>query len=335
MSKKLIIGLIVIIAVIVAGLVVWQFQVNKPTEKPEMYHIGLLQMAPTVNGNIEGFKMGMEELGFKEGENVKYTYRGAKGNLDKLEGYAQELVSSDPDLIFVNTSPATAAVKKATKGTGIPVVFSMVAEPVGAGFVESMESSKNHLTGTSCAYVDIAPKRLKFLKEVDPSINKVLVFYRPEDKSGGPATRNLLNEAPEIGVEVVNVKIDKKEDIKNYLDQLKPGEVDAIMDPGDSMVTAGLAEWGIQKAKKLNIPLLMLNKREVEKEALAGFGVDNVDLGKQSAPIANQVLRGIKPTNIPVETPRKFFIGINLNTAKAIGLEISEEVLNKANLVIE
>ena len=328
MPKKILIALAVIIMIIL-GIVWWQkLLIKEPAEKLKIYHVGLLQMAPTVAENMDGFKIEMEELGFKEGVNIKYTYRDAEGDLEKLETYAQELVSLKPDLVFVNTSPATAAIKKATEGTGIPVVFSMVADPLGAGIVESIKSSGNNLTGTGCAYIDIAAKRLATLKEIDPTVKKVLIFYRPEDLSGGPATEKILAAAPEIGVKVEAVAIKKKEDIKNYLDKLKPGEVDAIMDPADSMATAGLMEWGVEKAKELKVPLLMLSKGECEKGALASFGVDYVDLGKQSALIANQVLMGIAPTDIPTEMPRKFFFAINLKTAEAINLKIPEDVLS-------
>lgn len=334
MTKTILIGL-VIIAAIGLGVAGWLL-IKKPVPpEKKMFHIGLLQMAPTVAENMEGFKMGMEELGFREGIDVRYTYRDAQGDLDKLEQYAKELVKMNPDLIFVNTSPATAAIKKATEGTGIPVVFSMVADPLRAGFIKSIKSSGNNLTGTSCAYIDIAPKRLVILKEIDPAIKKVLIFYRPEDLSGGPATQAILEKAPQIGVEIEAVAIKKKEDIKEYLDQLKPGQVDAIMDPADSMVTAGLMEWGVEKAIELKIPLLMLSKGESELGALASYGVDYIDLGKQSASLAAQILAGIAPTDIPTQMPRKFFFAINLNTAEKIGLEIPEEVLLKADLVIK
>lgn len=337
MSKKILIFLLVIVVlVMVLGIIWWQQLIEEKRKGQEkIYHIGLLQMAPTVAENMEGFKLGMEELGYKEGVNIKYTYRDADGDLTKLDEYAKELVGLKPDLIFVNTSPATAVIKKATEGTDIPVVFSMVADPLRAGFIKSIESSGNNLTGTGCAYITIAPKRLEILKQIDSTIKKVLIFYRPEDLSGGPATESILEKAPEIGVEVAAVPIQKKEDIRDYLAKLKPGEIDAIMDPADSMTTAGLTEWGISKAAELKVPLMMLSKGECEKGALACFGVDYIDLGKQSSLMANQILIGIKPTNIPTETPRKFLLIINLKTATAIDLEIPEEVLHKADLIIK
>jgi putative ABC transport system substrate-binding protein len=173
------------------------------------------------------------------------------------------------------------------------------------------------------------------LKEINPKIKKVLVFYRPDDLSGGPATQKILEAAPEIGVEVIAVAIKQKEEIRDYLFKLKPGDVDAIMDPADSMVTAGLTDWGIEKAKELKIPLLMLSKGEAEKGALASYGVDYIDLGKQSALIANQVLKGISPSEIPIELPRKFLFVLNLKTAQEIGLEIPQNVLEKADLIIK
>jgi putative ABC transport system substrate-binding protein len=337
MSKKILITLLVIIAlVMVLGIFWWQQSIEKKIKsETKVYHVGLLQMAPTVAENMDGFKIGMAELGLKEGINIKYTYRDAEGDLEKLEKFAQELVALKPDLIFVNTSPATAIIKKATEGTDIPVVFSMVADPLRAGFIKTIESSGNNLTGTGCAYIAIAPKRLEILKEISPDAKKVLIFYRPEDLSGGPATQSILEKAPEIGIKVISVPIEKKEDVRDYLATLKPGEIDAIMDPADSMATVGLTEWGISKANELKVPLMMLSKGECEKGALACFGVDYIDLGKQSSLMANQILMGIEPTNIPTETPRKFLFVINLKTASAIGLEIPEGVLHKADIIIK
>jgi putative ABC transport system substrate-binding protein len=335
MLKKIFVYLLVIIIVIASSGVIWWLWSRKNTgQEKKVYHIGLLQFAPSVAENMQGFKMGMAELGFTEGVDVEYTYRDANGDLAKVEQFAKELVAAKPDLIFVNTSPATAAIKKATEGTGIPVVFSMVADPLAAGFIKSVESSGKNMTGTGCAYITIAPKRVELLKQIDPSIKKILIFYRPEDLSGGPATRSILEKAPSLGVQIVAVPIKQKEDIENYLANLKPGEVDAIMDPADSMATAGLTEWGINKARELKIPLMMMSKGECDSGALACFGVDYIDLGKQSSLIANQILRGISPTNIPTESPRKFLFVINLKTAEAIDLKIPDEVIQQAHILI-
>ena len=327
--------IIVLIIVLIGTIIFWlrDYLIQPKSEVEKVYKIGLLQMAPTVSENIEGFKQGMSELGYKEGVNVNYIYRDAKGDLELLKSYAQELVDMKPDLIFVNTSPATDILKQKTQD--IPIVYSMVADPVKAGFVKTMKSSGNNLTGTSCAYIDMAPKRLQVLKEIDPLVKKVLIFYRPSDKSGGPAVEKILEKAPEIGLKIITVPINEKEEIHRYLNKLKKEDVDAIMDPADAMVTAGLMEWGVEKALELKIPLLMLSKREAEKGALASFGVDYVDLGKQSSLIANQVLNGIPPSHIPSEYPRKFYFSINLITANKIGLKIPNEVLQKADLIIK
>lgn len=338
MPKNFLIIFIILLflIIIIAGIMFFFWSRKQEELKPKMYTVALLQMAPTVAENMEGFKEGMKELGYKEGVDINYIYRDAQGDLEKLDQYAKELVSLKPDLIFVNTSPATEKIKKLTENTNIPVVFSMVADPLRAGFVKSKESSGNNLTGTSCDYINIAPKRLEVLKELNPQIKKVLVFYRPEDLSGGPATEKILEKSSKIGVEVITVPIQKKENIKEYLNNLTPGQIDAIMDPADSMVTAGLSEWGIEKAKELKIVLMMLSKGECEKGALICYGVDYIDLGKQSSFIANQILRGhAHPSDIPIESPRKFSLVINLNTANEIGLNVPEEILNKADLIIK
>lgn len=336
MTKRMLIitGIIIIIVIIFGIFWWWQTSFEKIASKQKVYKIGLLQMASTVNPNIEGFKAGMVELGYIEGKNVEYTFLNAEGDTNKIVQYAQQLVQMNPDLIFTNTSPATKAVKEATQGTKIPVVFSMVADPLGAGFIESIKSSGNNLTGTSCAYVEIAAKRLAILKEVAPQIKKVGVLYRPEDKSGEPSAVKIQAVAPELNIEVVVMPVKSVDEIKQKMADLKPGEVDALMDAADSMVSSA-ADVLIAASLRLKIPLMMLTGKEPEMGSLAGYGVDYFDLGKQSSLIANQVLAGIEPTNIPTEMPRKFFFALNLKTAEAIGLAIPEEVLYKADLVIK
>ncbi len=333
MNKRIWI-LISSLAVISIGLFLFRPSETPPIES-EVYHIGLLQMAPTVATNMDGFRAGMEALGYLEGENVTYTYLDAEGDVSLLDEYARRLVELGPDLIFVNTSPATRAIKEATKGTDIPVVYSMVADPLGAGFIETMRSSGNNLVGTSCAYIDVAPKRLEVLMEIDPTIERVLIFYRPADDSGRPCAERIVAKGEEIGIEVISVPVEKKEEIRDHLTALSPGDVDAIMDPGDSMVSAALTEWGIDRGIELKAIVFMLAEIEAQKGALASYGVDYVDLGRQSAPIAGKILSGVKPSNIPSEMPRKWLFSVNLETAAKIGLEIPESVINRADIIIE
>lgn len=332
--KKIFIVLGIVILVIFLVFFLLKISFKNIAEKQKVYQIGLLQMASTVNANIEGFKEGMKEFGYIEGKNVVYYYRNAEGKKELLPEFVKEFIQKKVDLIFTNTSPATQAAKEGTENTEIPVVFSMVADPLRAGFVKSLKSSGNNLTGTSCAYIEIAPKRLEILKEIAPKIKKVLVFYRPEDKSGGPATEAIIKTAPLLGLTIDARPIKSLVEIEENLKNLKQNEVDALMDPADSMVTAALPAL-LESSFRLKIPLLMLSEEEAQKGALASYGVDYFDLGKQTARLAAQVLEGRKPSEIPIEPPRKFYFVINLKTAKALGIEIPESVLVKANKIIE
>lgn len=336
MRKSLIFIVIFLLSVsIVLGVIAWQrYIIKQPVEEKKIYKVGLLQMASVVSQNMDGFRMGMEELGYKEGDNIIYIYRDAQGDLEKLKQYGEELIGLNPDMVFTNTSPSALVMKELTKDNKTPVVFSMVADPVGAGFVASAQSSGNNLTGTSCAYVDIAPKRIEMLQKVAPSVKKVLIPYRPEDKSAGPCTERIINKGKELGLEIIAKKISKKEDVEEMLKNLQPGEVDAVMDPGDSMVSS-VTEIIVKYSKQLKIPYMALSKGEVEKGALTGYAVDYVDLGKQTSLIANQVLAGINPQDIPFEQPRLWYFAINLDTASEIGLQISDAVMEEANCLVK
>lgn len=333
-KTAIIISVVAFALVIVLGVVAWQsYVIRQPLQEKKIFQVGLLQMAPVVSVNMDGFRAGMEELGYREGENIAYTYRDAQGDLEKLKTYAKELADMKPEMIFVNTSPAALAIKETTAGTDIPVIFSMVADPLSAGLVASQQSSGNNLTGTSCAYIDIAPKRIEVLAEVAPNVKKVLVFYRPEDKSAGPCTERIIEKGKELGLEIIPYKISKKEDIEAKLKALQPGEVDAVMDPGDSMVSSAM-DTIVMYSNQLKIPYMALSKAEVDKGAVAGYAVDYLDLGKQTALIANQVLAGIKPSEIPFEQPRRWYYALNLKTAKDIGLEIPQKEIEKADYVV-
>lgn len=322
------------IFLIIAGTIVLLL-INPWTSKPpsKVYRIGLLQMASTANANMDGFKIGMGELGYKEGENVIYEYFNAEGNPDLLKEQAKKFVDQKVDLIFTNTSPAAQAAKEATANTAIPVVFSMVADPVRAGFVASIQTSGNNLTGTSCAYIDIAQKRLEILKEAFPQIKKVLVFYRVGDKSGEPSAEEIKKAGQKLGIQVISKPVEKSDEIKEILKKLNPGEVDALMDPADSMVTANIDPL-VEASLRLKIPLMMLSNREAEKGAVITYGVDYFDLGKQSARLAAKVLEGSSPSEIPIEMPRLFRLVVNLKIANQIGLNFSEDFLRRADQVI-
>jgi len=334
-KAAIVLTILVVTVLVVGGVIIWQRAIIKqPLSQKKVFRVGLLQMAPIVSQNMDGFKAGMEELGYREGENITYDYRDAQGDLEKLKAYAKELVAEKPDMIFVNTSPAALEVKEATKGTSIPVVFSMVADPIGAGLVNSVQSSGNNLTGTSCAYIEIAPKRIQVLRDVDPKVKKVLVFYRPEDKSAGPCTDAIVAKGKELGLEIIPYKISKKEDIEAKLKTLQPGEVDAVMDPGDSMVSSAM-DTVIQYAGQLKIPYMALSRGEVDKGATVGYAVDYADLGKQTSLIANQVLSGINPADIPFEQPRRWYYAINLKSAQQIGLTVPQNEIEKADYVVK
>ncbi len=340
MDKKLWVIIGVVIAAIIIGAAVFLFMdpdsgVDLAPGAEEDYHIGLLQMAPTVATNMEGFIQGMEDIGYEEGIRVRYTYKDAEGDPELVFDLAEELVQEDPDMIFANTSLGTKAAKEATEGEDIPVVYSMVADPVEAGLIESMESSGNHLTGTSCAYVDVAPRRLETLLEVKPEIETVLTFYVPGDPSGEPANEKIEEAAAEEGVEVVSVEIESADEVESYLEDLEPGEVDAIMDPADATATSGLVEYGIDKGIELEVPVFMLARIETEAGAAASYGVDYVDLGEQAAPLASQVLEGVDPANIPSKTPRTWDFALNKETLDKINLEVEEEVMERADVIYE
>lgn len=302
-----------------------------PTNKAR---IGILQMTAALDSNVKGFKDQLSELGYKEDSTVEYITRRPEGDLSLLKSMSKELATLKPDLIFVNTSPATAALKELTKDGRIPIVFSMVSDPLGAGFVKNVQTSGNNLTGTSCSYKDTTLKRLELLKEAFPSVKKILIYYRPADLSGGPCANAIIENSSLFGFSTTAIEIGDKDDILFHLSQIAKGQYDAIVDPGDPLVSS-VSPKIIDRSFELGVPFFALSQDEVSQGAAIGYGVDNYDLGRQSAMIASQILKGASPLDIPFELPRRWLIGANIAAIKRLGLILPESFLNKADYIYD
>jgi putative ABC transport system substrate-binding protein len=297
--------------------------------KTQTYTIGVVNPSSNQEDTIRGFKEGMTELGYVEGKNVTYIYAGPVST-DKLDAEAQILVEANVDLIMALTTPATQAVQKATAGTDIAVVFIPVTDPVGAGIVASLTKPGGNTTGVT--YTAQEGKRLEWLLQVAPTIKHVYIVYNPKDQSPVTALKTVSETAAKLGVEFIireaNTIGEARVAFKNI-----PKEADAIFLLPDSMVSP-IAVNTLKLAIELGLPTSGPNIRTVSDGALTAYGVDlTIAAREQAARLASQILQGTKPADLPVETA-EFFSAINLKTAQAIGLDISDATLRQANIIV-
>ncbi|MFL7795202.1 MAG: ABC transporter substrate-binding protein [Anaerolineae bacterium] len=297
--------------------------------KTKTYTIGVINLSANLDESLEAFKEGMAELGYIEGENVTYIYEGVV-TPDKLDAVAQGLVEADVDLILSLTTPATLAAQRATAGTDIPIVFAPVTDPVGAGIVDSLTNPGGNATGIT--YSSQEGRRLEWLLQVAPTIEQIYIVYNPADQSPVLALKSVSETATEIGVELITREATNQEEAKTAFENI-PEEADAIFFLPDSVVNDNLDGW-LEIAIDLGLPTSVPNMVMVERGHLTTYGFDLIILAReQAARLADQILRGTKPADLPVEMA-DFFSAINLQTAEVMGLDIPDEVLRQADIVI-
>jgi putative ABC transport system substrate-binding protein len=295
----------------------------------ETYTIGVVNFSQRQEGTLNGFKEGMTELGYIEGENVTYIYDGPV-SVDELDAVAQGLVAADVDLILSITTPATQAAQRATADTDIPVVFVPVTDPVGAGLVDSLKQPGGNITGVTFGIQE--GRRLEWLLQVVPTIEQVYVPYNPEDQGPVLALETVSEAAAKLQIELITREASTPEEVEAAFENI-PDEADAIFFLPDSVITARIDDW-LEMANELGLPTSGPNLAAAEDGHLTAYGIDLAAAARQKAArLADQILQGIEPADLPVETA-EFFSAINLKTAAAIGLDIPDEALLQADIII-
>lgn len=321
-----------IVVVIVVMVVVGSFLMascTKGNEGNRHFTIGLVTNNPNGLRNIQGFKDGMAELGYVEGEDVTYIFEGSPTSGDNLDAVLDSIVKAEVDLIFTAGTPTGVAAHRVTKGTSIPVVFGVIADPIAAGVMEDLTKPGGNMTGVKLSQNQA--RRLELLLEIAPSTKRVLVPYNPEDSAPSSAVAQINQLAPDLGIEIVEREAHNDDEVTELLDNI-PEDIDAIFLVPDSTINSRLDDvLAVAFDRKLLVS--GPSTAQVEEGALTTYGFIHHKAGAQAARVADQVLKGADPGNLPVETA-EFFLAINLQTADAIGLEIPYEILQRAEIII-
>ena len=296
--------------------------------KPKTYTIGVINLAPTLEDTFTGFKEGMTGLGYIEGVNVTYVYPGPAGGLDRLDEIAQDLVNTKVDLIFSITTPATQAAQRATASNNIPVVFGILTDPVGAGVVASLTQPGGNITGVTFGPQEV--QRFAWLPKIAPNVKQVYIIYNPDDNSATLAFQTVTDTADKLGLEIIAREARTPEEIDTALADI-PEDVDALYLLPDSQTEAKLADI-LVVAEARHLPTSVANVDRVADGPLYSYAMKLKPTGAQAARIASQILKGIQPADLPVETT-EFFLAINLKTAQALDLTISDSILRQADTI--
>jgi putative ABC transport system substrate-binding protein len=294
--------------------------------------IGFLGATPSFESQrVAAFVQRLRELAWVDGRNVAIEYRWAEGRPEHVSEIAAEFVRIRVDVIVTVGTPPTLAAKQAT--AIIPIVFASVSDPVGTGLVESLARPGGNVTGLSSQQVDIAGKRLELLREVVPNLRRLAILANV----GNPSVVLDMGEAQaaarKLGLEVTTSEIRRAEDIAPAFDALK-ARADALYICTDPLVNTHRIRFNTL-ALAARLPTIHALREYVEAGGLMSYGPNVPDLLRRAADYVDKILRGAKPSDIPVEQPTKFDLVINLTTAKALGLKIPESFLLRADEVIE
>jgi putative ABC transport system substrate-binding protein len=319
---------ILFVVVLLATAVIAEAQ--QPAKISKIGWLGIGTASSTAR--YEEFRRALRDLGYVEGKNIIFEYRSADNKLDRLPSLAEELVRLKVDLLITRGTPEAVALKNATKT--IPIVFYDVTDPVGAGLVDSLAQPGGNVTGFSGVEAVLVGKRLELLRETIPTLSRVAVLWNPQDLSSAQQWKASQLPAQELGLQLHSMEVitaDKYDDAFKEIAKLRN---DALV------VIAGSLEDSNRKriadlATKNRLPSIYPRPLFVESGGLMSYGRDRNESAKRVPLMIDKILKGAKPSDIPVEQPKKFELMINLKTAKALGLVIPPVVLMRADRVIK
>lgn len=298
-------------------------------QAPKVFKIAIVTPAMVQwHSTTEGFRDGLKEFGYMEGKNVVFEARAAQGDMARVPQLAAELVQWKPDLLFCVSDACR-------RDTGkIPMVFVQVSDPVRIGLVEGIARPGGNITGIANLRAELTAKRLELFKEIVPSLRRVLVTYDPREKDERDSVELARSAASRLRLTLLERPITAPLDIEPGLAELKEGGRDGILivQSGTNLNISGRS---LEVASSNKLPTMYPASFWTKFGALASYGPDQYLQGRQAARLAQKILAGTPPREIPVELPDRIEFIINLKTAKRLGLLVPRQSLLRADRVIE
>jgi putative ABC transport system substrate-binding protein len=287
---------------------------------------------PEGQDRLAAFQQGLQEAGWSVGRNVRIDTRWSEDNADLSAKYAAELVALAPDIILASGTLAVMALQHINRT--LPIVFASVADPVGAGIVDSLAHPGGNATGFMIYEYSLAAKWLEFLKQIAPSVTRVAVVRNAANPAGIAQFSTIQNAAQSLGVEVSPVNV-------RAPDQIERDIAAFARSPNGGLIVMQSASATIYRAliiavvARYKLPAVYGLRYDVAGGGLISYGADIVDQFRQAATYVDRILQGKNPADLPVQAPTKYQLTINLKTAKALGLTVPDKLLGIADEVIE
>jgi putative tryptophan/tyrosine transport system substrate-binding protein len=287
---------------------------------------------PLRQRRLEAFRQGLRELGYVDGRNISIEPRWAEGQYDRYPALAADLVRLKVDVIVAMSGAATQAAQQATRT--IPIVMSLVNDPVGSGLVPSLAHPGGNVTGTSVISPDLLGKQLQLLKEVVPKVSRVAFLRHPANPASAANLREAEAAARVLGVRLQTLEARNPQEIDSAFAAMTRERAGALLIHADALFGNQRRQIA-ELATKRRLPSIQLTTEYAEAGGLMAFGPNLLDLERRAATYVDKILKGAKPGDLPVEQPTKFELLINVRTAKAIGLTIPQSLLQRADQIID
>ncbi|MDJ0820565.1 MAG: ABC transporter substrate-binding protein [Paracoccaceae bacterium] len=291
--------------------------------------IGMITNNPNGLRNIDGFRQGLTELGYEDGKNATFLDTGKPVPRAELGAAIEDMVARGADILFTAGTPTGVAANTATKESGVPVIFGVVADPVAAGIMTDLSAPGGNMTGVMLSQNQA--RRLELLHEILPQVRRVLLPYNPDDAAPVSAAAQLDDAASALGLTLVHRHARSDDEVSALLADIPP-DIDAVFMLPDSTVNRHVDEL-IAVANARSLPVSGPSYAQIEDGALMAYGIMHREVGLQAARIADRILRGADPRITPVEVA-DFYLTINLAAARRLGIDLSEGDLQQANFIV-
>jgi putative ABC transport system substrate-binding protein len=284
---------------------------------------------------LAGFRQGLEALGWTEGRNIEIEIRWGRADPERMETLARELVALKPDVLLAHTTPVCAALQRTTRT--IPIVFIIVSDPVGSGFVASLPHPGGNITGFINIEASLGGKWAELLKEVSPDVNHAAIMFNPET---APFFAYYVEPfeaaARSLGIEPTVSPIHSSEEIERVVGAVAARPNGSVVVAPDIFVSKGDNVRTLNAlAARYRIPVVFPYRFLVDAGGLISYGIDQIDLYRRAPAYIDRILKGASPADLPVQLPTKFDLAVNLKTAKELGLTLPATLIGRADEVIE
>ena len=290
------------------------------------------ELDPEGRVQVVAFREALQKLGWTDGRNALIEYRSGAADNELLRKYAAEIVAHEPDVVLTSGATITAALQRASRS--VPIVFVNVTDPVGAGLVASLARPDGNASGFTQFEFGISAKWLELLKEIAPTVTRVLVIRDPTARTGGGQLGAIQAVAPSLRVDVKPVDPHNRDDIERAISAIA-GDAKGGLIVTSSRLARVHRELIVNLAARHRMPAIYAFRVYVAGGGLMFYGPDATDPYRRAASYVDRVLKGEKPADLPVQAPTKYELVINLKTAKTLGIEIPATLLARADEVIE